>query len=125
MIVQGTVRKNPKLVNMILLVWRKHVLQGIDYLFYYRLSLQDLSTLPRFPLKSKSNISLGTVPSKSMLTVTSVSKSKDTGLPRSLSCLSLNSEERNYSHIQSKVKEYIKNINDESDIKNKISFQEV
>jgi hypothetical protein len=75
------------------------------------LSLHDVSTLPDFPLKCKSrNFSSDTIQNQSIVTISSGLKSKDSGLSRSLSCFSLSSDKKNYDHIQSKVKEYIRQI---------------
>jgi hypothetical protein len=75
------------------------------------LSLHDVSRLPDFPLKCKSHdFSSDMIQSQSMTTISSGLKSKNSGLPRSVSCLSLNSGGKSYEHIQSKVKEYIRQI---------------
>jgi hypothetical protein len=75
------------------------------------LSQHDVSRLPDFPLKFKSrDFSSDTIQSQSITTISSGLKSKDSGLPRSLSCLSLSSSGRGYEHVQSKVKEYIRQI---------------
>lgn len=75
------------------------------------LSLHDVSTLPDFPLKCKSrDFSSDTIQSQSFITISSGLKSEDSGLPRSVSCLSLSSDRKHYEHIQSKVKEYIRQI---------------
>jgi hypothetical protein len=75
------------------------------------LSLHDVSTLPDFPLKRKSrDFSSDTIQSQSVITISSGLKSKDSGLPRSVSCLSFSSDRKNYEHVQSKVKEYIRQI---------------
>jgi hypothetical protein len=75
------------------------------------LSLHDVSRLPDFPLKHESrDFSSDTIPSQSMTTISLGLKSKDSGLPSSQSCLSLSSSGRGYGHVQSKVKEYIRQI---------------
>ncbi|PNF26087.1 hypothetical protein B7P43_G04922, partial [Cryptotermes secundus] len=85
----------------------------------HSLSLHDVSALPDFPLKCKSrNFSSDTIQTQSVITISSGLKSKDSGLPRSVSCLSLSSDRKSYEHIQSKVKEYIRQIK-EADERNK------
>jgi hypothetical protein len=75
------------------------------------LSLHDVSRLADFPLKRKSrDFSSDTIQSQSVTTISSGLKSKDSGLPRSVSCFSLSSGGKSYKHIQSKVKEYIRQI---------------
>jgi hypothetical protein len=75
------------------------------------LSLHDVSRLTDFPLKCKSHdFSSDTIQSQSATTISSGLKSKDSGLPRSVSCFSLSSGGKSYDHIQSKVKEYIRQI---------------
>jgi hypothetical protein len=75
------------------------------------LSLHDVSRLTDFPLKCKSrDFSSDTIQSQSVTTISSGLKSKDSGLPRSVSCFSLSSGGKSYEHIQSKVKEYIRQI---------------
>jgi len=75
------------------------------------LSLHDVSKLTDFPLKRKSrDFSSDTIQSQSVTTLSSGLKSKDSGLPRTVSCCSLSSGVKSYEHIQSKVKEYIRQI---------------
>ena len=75
------------------------------------LSLHDVSRLTDFPLKCKSrDFSSDTIQSQSVTTLSSGLKSKDSGLPRTVSCCSLSSGGKSYEHIQSKVKEYIRQI---------------
>lgn len=86
----------------------------------HSLSLHDVSALPDFPLKCKSrDFSSDTFQSQSVTTISSGLKSKDSGLPRSVSCLSLSSDKKNYEHVQSKVKEYIKQIKEAADERKK------
>uniref|UniRef100_A0A1B6DJY6 Uncharacterized protein n=1 Tax=Clastoptera arizonana TaxID=38151 RepID=A0A1B6DJY6_9HEMI len=75
---------------------------------------QSLQELVRFPspelnCKTETTVSCETLNSHS---VSSASKSKDSGIHRSTSCLSLASRNRSYDHVESKVKQYIKNIKD-------------
>ena len=80
------------------------------------LSMNDVSKFPEFPLKKKSeNVSSQVFESQSMTTVSSCQKSKDSGLPRSLSYLSLQNGSKSYDHIQSKVKEYIRQIKEKEE----------
>lgn len=73
------------------------------------LSLHDISSFPSSLLNAKTDngISSETLHSNSL---SSTVKSKDSGIHRSISCLSLTSGNRSYDHVQSKVKEYIQNI---------------
>lgn len=73
------------------------------------LSMHDVSRIPTFSLGMKQNsaASCETIHSQSL---SSTTKSKDSGFHRSVSCLSLNSGSRSYDHVQSKVKEYIRGI---------------
>ncbi|XP_049812728.1 uncharacterized protein LOC126259767 [Schistocerca nitens] len=74
-------------------------------------SVQDLSTLPFYSQKNEPEFTYLTHnPCQSSTTISSVQKSKDSGLPRSLSCLSLGSGVKPYDHVQSKVREYISQI---------------
>nr|CAD7438286.1 unnamed protein product [Timema bartmani] len=69
-------------------------------------SLQDLHRLTSSPLLDKCH----SVSSVRPIYSPSVSKSKDSGLPLSLSRLSLHSTDKSYENVQSKVKEYISNL---------------
>lgn len=73
------------------------------------LSMHDVSGIPTFSLGMKQNsaASCETIHSQSL---SSTTKSKDSGFHRSVSCLSLTSGSRSYDHVQSKVKEYIRGI---------------
>lgn len=86
------------------------------------LSLHDVSNLLPLQLNEKSTntVSCETIHSQSL---SSTTKSKDSGFQRSYSCLSLNSSRRNYDHVESKVKAYIQNIKDSEALrkKNKLS----
>nr|CAD7393028.1 unnamed protein product [Timema cristinae] len=72
-------------------------------------SLQDLHRLTSSPLLDKCH----SVSSVRPIYSPSVSKSKDSGLPLSLSRLSLHSTDKSYENVQSKVKEYISNLKEE------------
>lgn len=84
------------------------------------LSMHDVSGIPTFSLGMKQNsaASCETIHSQSL---SSTTKSKDSGFHRSVSCLSLNSGSRSYDHVQSKVKEYIRGIK-ESEAQRKKHF---
>lgn len=73
------------------------------------ISLHDISSLTplQLPVNSTNTVSCETIHSQSL---SSTTKSKDSGFQRSVSCLSLNSGKRNYDHVESKVKAYIRNI---------------
>lgn len=74
-------------------------------------SVQDLSTLPLYSQRIEPEFTYLTHnPCQSSTTISSVPKSKDSGLPRSMSCLSLGSGVKPYDHVQSKVREYISQI---------------
>ncbi|XP_075229290.1 uncharacterized protein LOC142328961 isoform X2 [Lycorma delicatula] len=75
------------------------------------ISLQDVSTVDIFPLESKTMTAFSTETIQTQ-SISSTTKSKDSGFQRSASCLSLNSGNRSYDHVQSKVKQYIKDIKD-------------
>ncbi|XP_054275405.1 uncharacterized protein LOC128994702 [Macrosteles quadrilineatus] len=84
--------------------------------FSKSVSLHDVSNLTSLTHSAKSNtVSCETINSQSL---SSTTKSKDSGFQRSLSCLSLTSGRRSYDHVQSKVKAYIRNIK-ESEALNK------
>lgn len=72
-------------------------------------SLHDVSNLTpsQLPVNSINTVSCETIHSQSL---SSTTKSKDSGFQRSVSCLSLTSGRRNYDHVESKVKAYIRNI---------------
>lgn len=72
-------------------------------------SLYDVSNLTpsQLPVNSLNTVSCETIHSQSL---SSTTKSKDSGFQRSVSCLSLTSGRRNYDHVESKVKAYIRNI---------------
>lgn len=72
-------------------------------------SLYDVSNLTpsQHPVNSLNTVSCETIHSQSL---SSTTKSKDSGFQRSVSCLSLTSGRRNYDHVESKVKAYIRNI---------------
>lgn len=72
-------------------------------------SLHDVSNLTplQLPVNSINTVSCETIHSQSL---SSTTKSKDSGFQRSVSCLSLTSGKRNYDHVESKVKAYIRNI---------------
>ncbi|XP_069705730.1 serine-rich adhesin for platelets-like [Periplaneta americana] len=90
------------------------------------LSLHDVSSLPDFPLKSKlRDLSTDTIQSHSVITVSSGLKSKDSGLPRSVSCLSLSSSGRSFEHVQSKVKEYIRQIKETDDRRKSLKLNSI
>ena len=89
-------------------------------------SLHDVSRLTDFPLKCKSrDFSSDTIQSQSVTTVSSGLKSKDSGLPRTVSCFSLSSGGKSYEHIQSKVKEYIRQIKEANERSKSVKLGDV
>ncbi|XP_046671002.1 uncharacterized protein LOC124361007 [Homalodisca vitripennis] len=80
------------------------------------LSLHDVSNILPLPLtmKSANTMSCETIHSQSL---SSTTKSKDSGFQRSVSFVSLASGRRNYDHVQSKVKAYIMNIKESEAIR--------
>ena len=90
------------------------------------LSLHDVSRLTDFPLKCKSrDFSSDTIQSQSATTLSSGLKSKDSGLPRTVSCCSLSSGGKSYEHIQSKVKEYIRQIKEADERRKSLKLGDV
>uniref|UniRef100_A0A1B6KJG3 Uncharacterized protein n=1 Tax=Graphocephala atropunctata TaxID=36148 RepID=A0A1B6KJG3_9HEMI len=79
-------------------------------------SLHDVSNILPLPLamKSANTVSSETVHSQSL---SSTTKSKDSGFQRSVSFVSLTSGRKNYDHVQSKVKAYIMNIKESEAIR--------
>lgn len=81
-------------------------------------SLHDVSNMipQQMAPKSVNTVSCETIHSQSL---SSTTKSKDSGFNRSVSCLSLTSGKRNYDHIESKVKAYIRNIKESEALRKK------